>query len=92
MIVEKKLCNELDDLESNKTWSLMNLPLGKRLIGYKWFFKAKNKPDGTIDRYKAPLVAKGYTQTEGIEYFDTFSLVVKITTLQFILSLANAKG
>jgi len=71
---------------------LMDLPPRKRLIGCKWVFKAKHKPNETIDKYKARLVAKRYTQTEGIEYFETFSLVVKITTIQFILSLASAKG
>ncbi|XP_068487037.1 uncharacterized mitochondrial protein AtMg00820-like [Phaseolus vulgaris] len=84
--------HELDALESNETWSLVDLPPGKCPIGCKWVFKAKHKPYVTIDRYKARLVAKGYTQTEGIEYFETFSPVVKITTIRFILSLASAKG
>jgi len=84
--------HELDALESNDTWSLMDLPSGKHSIGCKWVFKAKHKPYGIIDRYKARLVAKGYTQTEGIKYFENFSLVVKITTIRFILSLASDKG
>ena len=84
--------HELDFLESNETWSLMDLPPGKRPIGCKRVFKAKHKPDNTIDRYKTRLVAKGYTQTKGIEYFETFSSVVKITTIRFIFSLASAKG
>ena len=70
----------------------MDLPPKKRPIGCKWVFKAKHKPDDTINRYKARLDEKGYTQTEGIEYFETFSLVVKIITIQFILYLASAKG
>jgi len=83
---------ELDALEYNETWFMMDLPPGKRLIGCKWVFKAKHKPNDTNDRYKARLVTKGYTQTEGIEYFETFFSVVKITTIRFILSLASAKG
>jgi len=83
--------HEFDALKSNKTWSLMDLPPRKRPIGRKWVFKAKHKPNDTIDRYKARLGSKGYTQTEGIEYFETFSPVVKITTIQFILSLASAE-
>ena len=50
--------HELDALESNETWYLMNLPPGKRPIGCKWVFKAKHKPDDTIDRYKTRLVSK----------------------------------
>jgi len=84
--------HELDALESNETWSFMDLPPGKRPIGCKWIFKVKHKPDDTIDSYKTRLVAKGYTQTKGIEYFETLSLVVKITIVQFIFSLASAKG
>jgi len=57
------------------------LPKGKKTIGYKWVFKIKHKADGSIERYKASLVAKGITQTEGIDFLDTFSLVVKITTI-----------
>jgi len=84
--------HELDSLDSNETWFLMDLPLGKRPIGCKWIFKAKHKPYDTINKYNTRLVAKGYTQTKGIEYFETFSPVVKITTIRFILSLASAKG
>jgi len=69
----------------------VDLSHGKRPIGCKWVFKTKHKPDDTIDRYKTRLLAKEYTQTEGIEYFETFSLVVKITIIRFILSLASAK-
>jgi len=60
---------------------LTHLPKGKKTIGYKWVFKIKHKADGSIERYKASLVAKGITQTEGIDFLDTFSLVVKITTI-----------
>jgi len=69
----------------------VDFPPGKHPIGCKWVFKAKHKPDGTIDKYQDHLVAKGFTQTEGIEYFTTFSPVVKITTIWYILSLASAK-
>ncbi|XP_075512761.1 uncharacterized protein LOC142548343 [Primulina tabacum] len=63
---------ELAAIESNHTWDLVPLPVGKKPIGCRWVYKIKRHPDGTVDRFKARLVAKGYTQQEGIDYHDTF--------------------
>lgn len=52
---------EIQALESNHTWELITLPLGKSPIGCKWVYKVKLNPDGSVERYKAGLVAKGYT-------------------------------
>jgi hypothetical protein len=79
--------SEIDALESNNTWTLTHLPPGKTPIGCKWEYKIKHRADGSIERHKAHLVAKGFTQCEGLDYFETFSPVAKMTTVRCLLAL-----
>lgn len=78
---------EYNALMRNKIWSLVSSSFEQNMIDCKWGFKVKQKSDGTIDRYKAKLVAKGFKQQYGIDYLDIFSLVVKSATIHVILSL-----
>ena len=69
-------------------WSLVEQPLGANVIGSKWVFKVKYASDGSIDRFKARLVAQGYNQKHGIDFFDVFAPVVSYEAVRCVLSLA----
>jgi hypothetical protein len=86
------MTKELAAPEANHTWVLTSLPLGKHPIGCKWMYKIKFKSDGSIERYNARLVAKGYNQLEGIDYAETFSPVAKLVTVRCFIALAAAQG
>ena len=66
------MVNELTALHDNGTWEIVLLSSGKSFVGFRWVFTVKYLLDGTIERYKACLVAKGYTQIYGIDYVKTF--------------------
>jgi histone deacetylase 1/2 len=79
-------------LMKNNTWHLVPSQKGRNIIDCKWVYKIKRKLDGSLDMYKARLVAKGFKQRYGIDYEDTFSLVIKSTTIRVILSIAISRG
>ncbi|GKC93821.1 zinc finger, CCHC-type containing protein, partial [Tanacetum coccineum] len=76
--------DEMDSIMSNNTWVLVDLPLG-----CKWIFKRKLKVDGTIKKFKARLVIQGFRQKPGIDYFDTYALVARISTIRLPIAMAS---
>ncbi|KAM1537567.1 hypothetical protein ACFX10_002572 [Malus domestica] len=77
-----------DSLRAQGTWLLVPAPENRTIVGNKWVYKVKKNSDGSVSRYKARLVAQGFSQEHGIDYLDTFSPVVGHTTIRIILSLA----
>ncbi|KAK1620353.1 hypothetical protein QYE76_025870 [Lolium multiflorum] len=86
------MADEVAALHHTRTWVLVPRPPGVNVVGCKWIFKTKHRPDGSIDKHKARLVARGFTQRHGIDYGDTFSPVVKPATVRLVLSLAVSRG
>jgi hypothetical protein len=84
----KAMNAELEALKQNKTWIFVDAPPHVKPIGSRWVYKVKHKADGTTERYKARLAAKGYNHIKGIDFFETFSLVAKITTVITLIALA----
>jgi hypothetical protein len=78
---------EMDSLERNKTWDLVELPKDMKVVGCKWVYKLKNGVDYKIQRYKERLVEKGYSPREGIDFHEIFSPVAKLVSICVVLAL-----
>ena len=86
----KEACNqELQALESKSVWTLVDAPPGRKVLKGRWVLNIKLQADGTIARYKARWVAKGFEQIEGIDFFDTFSSVVKTASWRVLLAIGT---
>lgn len=89
---DRAMDEEYSSLVKNHTWDLFPLPKGSKLVRCKWVYHNKYVVDGWIDRYKAHLVVKWFSQVEGIDYSKTFALVTKMNSIHLVLSLAASQG
>jgi hypothetical protein len=81
------MVEEMDALDKNEAWDIVELPAGRKYVGSKWLFKKKFNAQGKVEKYKAWLVEKGYSQVEGIDFGEIFSPVAKLTSIRFLLSI-----
>ena len=84
------MAEEIEALHENKTWELVP-NTGQKLVDCRWTYKIKYKASGEVDRYKARLVARGFTQRFGVDYVDTFSPVIRMESVRAILAIASAR-
>jgi hypothetical protein len=79
---------EIDSIEKNKTWDLVDLPTHKKSIGVKCVYKTKLNEKGQIEKHKARYVVKGFSQQPGIDYGETFATIVRLDTVRTLLAIA----
>lgn len=84
--------DELESMKKNDVWEVVELPKGKKAIGSRWIFRHKLNSIGAVVRYKARLVARGFSQQKGIDYNDTFAPVAHLSTIRALLTLAADNG
>jgi len=85
------ICQEINALKDNEIWETVDIPPNKKALGCKWLFKKKYISDGHVECYKAHLVTFGNHQIAGIEFIDTFALMVKMVMVQIFLVVVAAK-
>lgn len=84
--------DELDAMDANNTWSVVPLPAGKNIVGCRWVYQIKSDANGQVERYKARLVANGFSQQEGVNFLDTYSPVAKLVTVKTLLAIVVVKS
>jgi len=79
---------ELVALQAHKTWEIIDAPKGSNIVGCRWVYAVKKDAAGNVVRYKARLVAQGFSQVPGVDFFDTYAPVAKMATIRTVLALA----
>ena len=86
------MVDEIATLESNQAWTITSSPPHKKAIGCKWVYRVKYEADGTVERYMARLMAKRFTQQEGLDFTETISPMAKMTSVKTLLAIVAVRG
>ena len=89
---EEAMAKEMHSLQDNDVWELVEPPKDRKIVGSKWVFKVKTNEDGKVERYKARLVAQGFTQVKGADYDETFCPVVRMESLRMLVAMGVQRG
>ena len=82
------MVEEYDSIVINSAWEIVPRPVGKSVVGSRWIYKVKQAADGSIEKYKAIFVSRGFSQIEGIDYEETFAPVARYSSIRTILALS----
>ena len=85
----------MDDYHSimkNDVWEIVPIPEGKSMVTSQWLYKLKHAADGSVEKYKARFVARGFSQVESIDYDETFASVARYTLIRALISIAAEMG
>jgi hypothetical protein len=86
------MTEEYQSIMKNDVWDIVPRPKGKSVVTSKWIYKIKHAADGSVEKYKARFLARGFSQVEGIDYEETFALVFRYTSICMIIALAASMG
>ena len=86
------MVEEYDSIVRNSAWEIVPRPEGKSVVGSRWIYKVKQAADGSVEKYKARFVSRGFSQIEGIDYEETFALVARYSSIRMILSFSAQMG
>ena len=82
------MVEEYDSIVKNSDWEIVPRPMGKLVVGSRWIYKLKQAADGSVEKYKARFVSRGFSQIEGIDYEETFAPVARYYSIRTILALS----
>ena len=86
------MLDEYKSILKSSVWYIVPRPKDKSVVSSKWLYRIKHAADGSVEKYKARFVAKGFSQKEGVDYDEIFALVARYTTIRSVMSLASILG